>query len=246
MFHAVYGLKPTKPSLIQKLRRLLHRYWYRSLYDRSWSHCGEDRYLWQLFKTKNDGYYVDIGAFDPEKYSNTKAFHKSGWRGVNVDMSPSKIGIFEYERPNDINVIAPISDTNDELTVYIFSQRSVLDTVSSALDTLSKEQADRWSELFKLPYETKTMQAIRLDDLLKQVDAPSKIDFLNIDVEGAEMNVLRSISLDQYDIDVIAIEIHAEFDALADTEPYRHLAERGYSLKAWLYPTAIMSKRAER
>jgi len=245
MFHTIYGLKPIKPSFKQKLRRLMHRYWHRSLSNTSWSQFGEDRYLHQLFKTKNDGFYVDIGAFDPEKFSNTKALHQRGWHGINVDMSPSKIGVFEVERPGDFNVIAPISDTNDRIDVYIFSQRSVLDTLSSALDTLSKQQADDWSSAFNLPYETKTMQAIRLDDLLEQVDAPSKIDLLNVDVEGAEMSVLRSISLDRYEIDVISIEIHADFEGLTDSEPYRYLADRGYALRAWLHPTAIMSKRAD-
>ena len=160
-------------------------------------------------------------------------------------MSPTKIGMFEAERPNDINVIVPISDTNDEIDVYIFSQRTVLDTLSSALDTLSKEQADNWSTQFNLPYETKTMQAIRLDDLFKQVNAPKKIDLLNIDVEGAEMNVLKSVSLDQYDVDVIAIEIHADFAGLTQSEPYRYLSEQGYTLRAWLHPTAILSKRSD-
>ena len=159
MFHAVYGLKPTKPSLKQKIQRLLHRYWYRSLTYTSWSQLGEDRYLGQLFKATDKGFYVDIGAFDPEKFSNTKALYDRGWRGINVDMSPSKIGIFEYERPDDINVIAPISDTNDKVDVYIFSQRSALETLSSALDTLSKDTADNWSVSFNLPYETQTMQA---------------------------------------------------------------------------------------
>lgn len=242
MFHGLYGLKPIKPGIKQRLRRLLHRYWHRSLSNTTWSQFGEDRYLHQLFKAKDKGFYVDIGCFDPEKFSNTKALHQRGWTGINIDMSPTKIGMFEDQRPNDINVIVPISDKNDELEVYLFSQRTVLDTLSSALDTLSKEQADNWSAEFNLPYETKTMQAIRLDDLLEQVNAPKKIDLINIDVEGAEMNVLRSVSLDQYEVQVIAIEIHADFDGLTQSEPYRYLTERGYTLRAWLHPTAILSK----
>lgn len=243
MFQAIYGIEPTRPSIKQRLRRLLHRYWYRSLSNTSWSQFGEDRYLHQLFKAKGKGFYVDIGAFDPEKFSNTKALHQRGWHGINVDMSPSKIGIFEKERPNDTNVIAPISDTNDQIDVYLFSQRPIIDTLSSALDTLSIEQAEKWSAQFNLQYETKTMQAIRLDDLFEKVNAPKTIDLLNIDVEGAEMNVLRSISLDRYDVEVIAIEIHADFDGLTQSEPYRHLAEQGYILRGWLHPTAIMSKK---
>lgn len=245
MFHAVYDLQPTKPSLKLKLRRMVHRCFKKTFWHKSWSQFGEDRYIAQLTKTIHTGFYVDVGAFDPEKFSNTRALFERGWRGVNIDMSPSKLGVFEYERPGDINVIAPISDTDDTLEVYIFSQASILDTLSSALDTLSKEAADGWSEQFGLPYETKPMKAIRLDDLLAQVDAPTKIDFMNIDVEGAEMNVLRSVSFERYEVGVIAIEIHTDFAGLTEAEPYRYLLERGYTLEAWMHPTAILRRQVE-
>lgn len=243
MFHAVHGIEPIKPTWSEKFKRMMQRRWHRTFSHRTWSQFGEDRCLHQLFKAKDDGFYVDVGAFDPEKFSNTHALHRRGWRGVNIDMSPTKIGVFECERPGDINVIAPISDADEEIEVYVFSQRPVSDTLSSALDTLDKTTADHWQQTFNLPYETKTMRAIRLDDLLKQVKAPDRIDFMNIDVEGAEMSVLRSLSFETHAIDVIAIEIHARFDELSQSEPYRYLSEHGYQIEAWLAPTAIMRQR---
>ena len=60
----------------------------------SYSQCGEDLFIEDFFKHKNDGTYLDIGAFNPVKYSNTLLLYQKGWRGTNIDLNQTSIDLF--------------------------------------------------------------------------------------------------------------------------------------------------------
>ena len=70
----------------------------------SYSLQGEDMVLKELFADKNQGFYVDVGAHHPFRFSNTYLFYKKGWRGINIDAMPRSMELFDKFRPRDINI----------------------------------------------------------------------------------------------------------------------------------------------
>ena len=61
---------------------------------KSYSQCGEDLFIENFFKNKNYGTYLDIGAFNPIKFSNTLLLYKKGWKGINIDLNQTSIDLF--------------------------------------------------------------------------------------------------------------------------------------------------------
>jgi hypothetical protein len=84
------------------------------------SQLGEEKKLLTYFKKKNQGTYVDLGCFHPTRHNNTFEFYKKGWRGINIDLNPLTIDLFDFARPNDINVCAAISNNNKKKKIIFF------------------------------------------------------------------------------------------------------------------------------
>ena len=76
----------------------------------SYSQEGEDLILDRLLRRKPRGYYVDVGAFHPKKFSNTHLFYRRGWSGINIDATPGSMDEFRRVRPRDTNLEIAISD----------------------------------------------------------------------------------------------------------------------------------------
>ena len=81
---------------------------------------GEDIILSEFFPNKTDGFYVDVGAHHPMRFSNTHMFYKKGWRGINIDAMPGSMKAFERKRPRDINLEIGVSGKEGEMTFYMF------------------------------------------------------------------------------------------------------------------------------
>lgn len=82
---------------------------YKNLYitryaTKSYAQEGEDLLLRRIFEHKHNGFYVDIGAHHPFRFSNTYLLYKRGWRGINVDAMPGSIKLFAKFRPRDVNL----------------------------------------------------------------------------------------------------------------------------------------------
>jgi len=88
----------------------------------SFSQEGEDMILQRIFSGKNDGFFVDVGAHHPTRFSNTYLFYLKGWRGINIDAAPGSMTAFRKVRPADINIECPVSDKSDIATFYIFNE----------------------------------------------------------------------------------------------------------------------------
>ena len=95
---------------------------------------GEDMILARIFEGKRDGFYVDVGAHHPKRFSNTYYFYKLGWNGINIDAMPNSMKAFKKERPRDINLELAINETNEKLTYYAFND--------SALNGFSKDLSE--------------------------------------------------------------------------------------------------------
>ena len=86
----------------------------------SYSQWGEDIIIDNLLGRKKRGFYIDIGAYDPTRFSNTKRFYLRGWRGINVEPDPVRIKKFHKERPGDINLNIGIADKSRVLNFFKF------------------------------------------------------------------------------------------------------------------------------
>jgi hypothetical protein len=121
-------------NVIEKLNIINNNY-FDGYALKSYSQEGEDMILRRLFEKQKKGFYVDVGAHHPKRFSNTFFFYKNGWRGINIDAMPNSMCLFNKIRPRDINIEIPISDKKQKLKYYMFNE--------PALNTFSKEIAEK-------------------------------------------------------------------------------------------------------
>ena len=179
----------------------------------------EDTEILNYFKKKKNGFYVDVGCYHPIHRNNTYLLHKKDWKGINIDVSQFSIDLFNYLRPNDLNYNCAVSNKNE--TVKIFYQKEL-----SQLSTIENEQAKK---VFQGNIKEKEIQAFTLDEILKKDKfKDAKIDFLNIDVEGADFKVLEGLSFDKFKPELICIEIHDK--EIKDSKVCKFLNDKNYKL----------------
>jgi FkbM family methyltransferase len=205
----------------------------------SFSQEGEDLILDRLFNNKAEGFYVDVGAHHPMRFSNTYSFYLRGWQGINIDAMPGSMKTFQTVRPKDVNLELAISNTSEEMTLYVFEE--------TALNTFCRDVAEEyirqgWPLRFKKQI---TMQ--RLSDVLdRYLPKNQAIDFLNIDAEGLDFEVLTSNNWEKYEPTVVLIEeLDRNFDHLYDSKVVRFMKSRGYELYCKAVNTLIFGNKAK-
>ena len=197
----------------------------------SFSQEGEDRILSGIFHGQAEGFYVDVGAHHPTELSNTYVFYRKGWRGINIDPLAGIMVMFDQVRPRDINVEVAISDTDDMLTYYEFNT-PVINTFSRELSQQRMEYGDgpKSDFRFELLAERKVATRRLADVLGEHMPAGQRIDFLSIDVEGHEMEVLRSNDWSSYHPVIVLIEDASllSLDEMDRSPIVAFMRERGY------------------
>tara|TARA_Y100001958_G_C21042304_1_gene411486 strand:+ start:59 stop:721 length:663 start_codon:yes stop_codon:yes gene_type:complete len=183
---------------------------------KSYSLLGEDLIIKNFFKNQKKGLYVDVGAYHPLEGSNTHLLFKKGWHGINIDVNPLSIELFKILRPYDKNLNFAISDKKGFKKLYFRKKINML-------NTLDKQEAEI---NFPNGYQIKKVRADTLNNILKRLKLNKKIDFLNIDVEGFEMKVLKSIKLNNYKPKLICVEIH---DRNANYNIKNYLRKKNYN-----------------
>ena len=198
------------------------------------SQFAEDVSILCLFPKNYRGFFVDVGCFHPKKYNNTWQLYKKGWRGVNVDIDAIKIQGFNIVRPQDINIASAVSNTEGEITYYSHGFYSL----TSSLD--EKFTAG------KSGYLQKKTKAKRLSDILDATKyAGQEIDFLSVDAEAHDLEVLMSLDFDRYQPKLIAVETHRALLTEVIKEPlYQFLVEKNYCLVGWCGLTLLMANQA--
>lgn len=196
---------------------------------------GEDCILSRVFERQCEGFYIDVGAHHPQRFSNTYLFYLRGWRGINIDAMPGSRKLFEDLRPEDINIEAAISDSSEELTYYMFNE--------PALNGLSERiSAERNSlEGYQITCQKK-IKSQKLSEILdKYLLEGQVIDFLSIDVEGADYQVLLSNDWSKYRPKVILVEeLYTSLENLSEqSEIFAFLGEKGYELFAKTFNTSF-------
>ena len=172
----------------------------------SWSQASEDVLLIPFLRDRfhnaaYKGFWVDIGAHHPVKWSNTKLFSDRGWRGINVDAAYDAIAAFKRCRECDINVNVGIGQEPGMLDYYKMAY--------SPMNTFSKEFAETAEKDGVKVLEVVKVPVITMKDLLdKYLPAGQHIDFFSIDCEGLDLSILKSNDWTRYRPDYILIEVH--------------------------------------
>ena len=179
----------------------------------------EDLAVIDYFKDKKNGFYVDVGCYHPTHRNNTYLLHKKNWIGVNIDTSEFSIDLFNHMRPKDLNYNCAISNKNE--IIKLFYQKEL-----SQLSTTERDQA---KTVFQGNIKEKEVQAFTLDEILDRDKFKDiKIDFLDIDVEGADLKVLEGLSFDRFKPELVCVEIHAK--EIKQSDVYKFLIKKNYEL----------------
>ena len=184
-----------------------YRYFFKK---KTYSQFGEDLIIDKFFGSYI-GKYVDIGCFHPIKYSNTALLNKKGWSGVNIDLNEVSIKFFNACRKNDLNITACLSDKKEDVIIYMDSEFSALNSIY-----LQNSKNFNFKQLKKKKIQTKVFSEIVEDSF----------DFLNIDCEGSDYKIIKTIDLKKYKPKLINIEVSKENENYI----YNYLNQNGYEL----------------
>jgi len=164
----------------------------------SYAGSAEDVMLRRFFGDQATGFYIDIGAHDPLIGSVTQHFFLSGWRGMNIEPLPAFFQRLVAARPNDINLNVAVSENAGTLDL-------IVDHTEPGLSTMTQELAEEYARaghtLERIQVPTRP-----LADIVREYCAGRSVDFLKIDAEGHELEILRGIDLSVWRPRVILIE----------------------------------------
>ncbi|NCQ13074.1 SAM-dependent methyltransferase [Candidatus Falkowbacteria bacterium CG10_big_fil_rev_8_21_14_0_10_37_18] len=226
-------VKENFPLVIKLLKKLKNFFVVFS--KKSYAQFGEDVVLSTFLNEKKivKGFYVDIGAYQPKKFSNTFFYYKKGWKGINIDAKPGSMELFKRERKRDINLELGVSNEKNKLDFYIFSE--------SAYNTFSKDLVDSYVSRGILFNKQVIVETLRLEHILdKYLPIGQKIDFMSIDVEGLDLEVLESNNWNKYKPNYILIEMYdTRIEKIQKSTIYNFLINKGYRLVSIVYITLI-------
>jgi FkbM family methyltransferase len=158
----------------------------------------EDYILSYVLGDRSSGFYVDVGANDPMVNSVTQYFYERGWHGINIEPNKELMAEFYARRPRDINLNVGISDKEGSLTFYQVSKKT-------GLSTFDKRIADRLKKR-KAKIKKIVVPVTTLEKVLTTQPVPAEITFLNVDVEGFELEVLQGIDFSRHQPVVVCVE----------------------------------------
>jgi FkbM family methyltransferase len=181
----------------------------------------EDLYLMRCFGDRSDGFYIDIGSGHPVYDNVSFAFYLKGWRGITVEPNPWLSRLSRAVRPRDRHVEALVGSASGEATFYLVREFHGLSTMIETHAQAALTQFGKRADAITVPLTTL--------GALCAGQAPASFDFMKIDVEGAEPDVLFSGDWRRFRPKLIVVEALAPYTlapAFAQWEPF--LAEQGY------------------
>ena len=198
---------------------------------RSFSECfGEDLFIKNYFKDVNCGFYVDVGCNQPKINSLTFFLYKKGLKGMNLDISKRCTDLYDHFRKNDINLNISIGAKEKFVKSFIFYESCTMNTVNENFKDHTTNSVNKIPEIKKI--KQKTLDKIFCEYYIK------KIDYLNIDVEGNELNVLEGFDITKFCPQLISIEIHDRNCPPLDNNIFKFFIKNKYNLVSiygWTY-----------
>lgn len=220
-------------SFLRYLNLYRRKYKYKKI---SYSFNAVDLIIDYIFKNKNNGFYLDVGSQHPISNNNTYLLFKRGWSGINIDLDKKNIDLFNTARPNDINLNLAISSDVAEKKLYFYHDKS-------PINTLDKVVSDFQTATVK---KIKRIKTTTLNIALQNLKFNNKIDYMNLDVEGHEMDIFKAFDLSVYKPSIISVEFldldmkYLEFknndlQRIVNSDLYKHLLNNKYHFVNWLH-----------
>ena len=207
----------------------------------SYAQGAEDLVFLNLIKNKSKGFYIDIGAHDPNRFSVTRRLYHLGWRGINVDANSEIESKFRYFRPKDIFISAAVGSTSN-YTFHKFQE--------SAINTSSEDWKYRFAKEGNTLIESINVIGISLFEIFSLVQENVEIDLLNIDIEGSDFEALQSAKFDnlpkQKLPNWIILETPLSVREVLSFPAIMYLQNFGYEIICVLPMSTILKKIASR
>lgn len=194
-----------------------------------YSQCGQDTFVLDYFKNKKNGVFVDIGASNGISFSNTYELEKEyGWTGICFEPNPMAFEKLEKNR-SCIKVMKAVSNV---IGVEKFTIANLLSGLTKEYDVRHVQRIDRtkqWKEEIDV-------ECVLLCDILEEYGIYS-VDYLNMDTEGNEFKILKTIDFSKFNIELLTIENNYN-----DINQTNFLLSKGYKLIGKLGGDEIFSK----
>ncbi|CAN5455491.1 hypothetical protein BH10BAC4_BH10BAC4_06180 [soil metagenome] len=208
--------------------------------NQSFSQCGEDLIVSYVFSLRgiDKPSYIDIGANDPYFLSNTALLYQNGCRGINIEANPQLSEKFKIYRPDDINLNIGIDDKEGELDFYMM--------LDHTLSTFSLNEYNSMIADGKQLAEVRKVKLTTISYVLMKYFDSKFPDFMSIDVEGMDFDILKSIDYESAFPKIICVEA-AEYSPIGAgvrrSDLIDFLVSKGYYEYANTNLNAIMVKK---
>ncbi len=205
-----------------------------------YSNWGIDLLVKDILKKKKRGIYIDVGCHHPLINNNTNMLYKNGWKGINIDLDFNSIDMFNYFRPKDDNILSALSNKKGQANLYFFHNRAAKNTISKSRGTGARS--------------IKKIEVNTLDNIIKNSKFKIKdIDFLSIDVEGNELNVLKGLNFKKYRPKIISIEFikpnikefyQHNIKDIEKSNIYKFMISKKYKLINWIHDDLVFISKS--
>jgi FkbM family methyltransferase len=184
---------------------------------KNYSQIKQDLKVLSFYNNKQNGYFVEIGANDGVTLSNTYLLEKDyNWNGICVEALPDKFNELVKNRKS-ININKAVFHKTGEILQFSSDNllSGITDKIDAHLGSKNKEQI--------------SVETMTLNDILEQNNAPRFIDYISIDTEGSELEILKSVDFNKYTFGLI----HVEHNSVEPRRTYMktYLLENGYLYK---------------
>ncbi len=185
-----------------------------------YSQWGQDEFVVSVLKGKRNGYFVDIGAYDGITISNTYYLEKElDWKGLCVEANPHTYNLMtECRNTECINIAVAPYEKEVEILLNGWSS-AINDSFTS-------------SEILKQNFESVKVNAITINELFERYNVPSEFDYLTIDIEGGELEILSQLDFSRWRFKVLTYEHNSH---LVNHENYPELVQRREKMEELLY-----------
>ena len=204
---------------------------------KSYSFGGCDLLIDYIFKSKKKGFYLDVGCQHPVSNNNTYLLYKRGWHGINIDLDPKNIRLFNLERPKEINICKCVSSNNSKKDLFFFHP-------GSPINSLEKKTTKDKSNFSLKKIKTFTLNSILEDYKIRH------IDYFNLDVEGHEIDILKNFDIKYYKPKVISVEFidyqmkklefkNNDINRVLQSDLYKYFTSNDYHFVNWSHADLI-------
>ena len=223
----------------------IKKIYYNKYVKKSYSISNVDLVIDRMFANIDKGIYVDVGCNHPIKFNNTYLLYRRGWRGINIDFDSKSIKEFKKYRPKDYNVEKIVSNDEEMKDIYIYHERSAINTLSKDLVNYRKNK----------PKEIAKGRSTTLGKIIDESPFKGKkINLISIDIENHEYEVLKDFDFGKYKIDVIVTEwtdltqnkleiYNQSIEKIQKSKIYNLFIENNYKLINWVNSDLVFARR---